>query len=281
MPNPIATPLVIDVDAGELTGLVHLDSQANGVAVVTINQPRTRNALNGAVAKALGEAFETLHGAEHVRIVFLRGANGTFCSGADPSWLKVEAEDWTESDLRDEALLVARMLHGLTEIPALTVALVEREAIGDGAGLVAACDYAIAVKDARFGFPEVASGAVPTLSAPVVVNAIGPRQAKALFVTGRQIDAEQAERIGLIHEVVEDSAGLKAAAERLTAVAMLNGPRAVAETKRVVWDVWTKAQDHSLAAATAHRYARASFGDEGREGLAAMLEGRPPSWANA
>jgi methylglutaconyl-CoA hydratase len=279
MPNPIADPLVENVVTGELFGLIHIDTETDGVATVSINQPKTGNALTGAVAAALTEAFETLRGADYVRLIFLRGEGGTFCTGGDPAWLRVAAEDWTEADLHDEAMIVAGMLRALTEIPALTVALIEGEAIGGGAGLVAACDLAVATADARFRFPEVSMGAVPAVVAPFVVNAIGPRQAKALFATGRAFDAAHAEKIGLVHEVVEDRTALQAAVERITEQAMANGPQAVAETKRMVWEVWDQPQDHHLLEQTAHRFAHSRFSEEGREGLAAMLEGRLPSWA--
>lgn len=275
MPNPIATPLVEDVDTGELGGNIRLDTLSDGAVVVTLLRP----AMNGAVAAALTEAFETLHGADHVRIVFLKGASQTFCTGLDSAWLKVAASDWSEADMREGALGVVGMLHALTAVPALTVALIQGEALGIGAGLAAACDLAVATVDTRFGFPEVTHGAAPALVAPFVVNAIGPRQAKALFATGRTFDAAHAERIGLIHEIVEDAEGLTAAAERLTEQALTTAPQAVAESKRVVWDVWTKAPDHALMHDVAHRFARSRFSEEGREGLAASLEGRLPSWA--
>jgi methylglutaconyl-CoA hydratase len=274
VPNSIAHPLVEDVDTGELDGLIRLDTLADGAVVISLLRP----VLNGATAAALTEAFETLHGADHVRIVFLKAAGKVFCTGADPAWLKVSAEDWSESDLREEALKITGMLHALTAVPALTVALIEGEAIGAGAGLAAACDLAVATVDTRFAFPDVTHGATSALVAPFVVNAIGPRQAKALFATGRTFDAAHAEKIGLIHEIVEDPEGLNAAADRLTEQALAAAPRAVAESKRLVWEVWGKAQDHALMRDVAHRFARARFSDEGREGLAATLAGRRPNW---
>ncbi len=274
MSNPIATPLVEDVDTGELDGLIRLDTHADGAVVINLLRP----ALNGAVAAALTEAFETLHGADHVRVVFIRGAGKTFCTGVDSAWLKVAAEDWSEAELRDEGLRVVGMYRALTAIPALTVALIEGEAIGGGAGLAAACDLAVATADTRFAFPEVTQGAVAALVAPFVVNAIGPRQTKALFATGRTFDAAYAEKIGLIHEIVEDAEGLKAAAERMTEQALAAAPGAVAASKKLVWQVWAQAQDHALLQDIAHRFAQSRFSEEGREGLAASLEGRRPNW---
>jgi methylglutaconyl-CoA hydratase len=275
MPNSIAHPLVEDVDTGELDDLIRMDTLADGAVVVTLLRP----VLNGAVAAVLTQAFETLHGADHVRIVFLKGAGRMFCTGADPAWRKVEADDWSEADLREEALQVMGMLQALTAVPALTVALIEGEAIGAGAGLAAACDLAVATADTRFAFPEVTHGAMAALVAPFVVNAIGPRQAKALFATGRTFDAAYADKIGLIQEIVQDAEELKAAAERLTEQALATAPLAVAESKRLVWDVWTRVQDQALMNDVVHRFARSRFSEEGREGLAASLEGRRPSWA--
>jgi methylglutaconyl-CoA hydratase len=170
------------------------------------------------------------------------------------------------------------MLQTLTAIPALTIAVVEGEAVGAGVGLVAACDLAVAAAHARFSFPEVASGGVAAMAAPFVVNAVGPRQAKALMATGRVFDARHAERIGLVDEVAE-AADLDALLERLVEQAMANGPKAVAETKTMVWEVWTQEPDHGLLDKAAHRFARSRLGEEGREGTAALLAGKRPSWA--
>jgi methylglutaconyl-CoA hydratase len=279
MPNPIADPLVENVVSPDLQGLVLIDSTRAGAVVLTINQPQTRNALNGEIAAALKEAFETLHAADHVRVVFLRGAGGNFSSGVDMDWLRTEATDWTEADLRDDALAIAGMLHALTTIPALTVALVEGEATGDGAGLAAACDMAVAAADARFAFPQVKMGAVAAIVAPYVVNAIGPRQAKNLFMTGRVFDAAYAQQIGLIQQI-EDAGGMETAIRRLTAEAMQNGPKAMHEAKALVWEVWGRPLDHGLMEETAKRHAKVAFGDEGREGLSAVIAGRRPSWAS-
>jgi methylglutaconyl-CoA hydratase len=274
MSNSIAHPLVEDVDQGELDGLISLETSADGAVLITLNKPM----LSGATALALTEAFETLHGADHVRIVFIRGRNGVLCAGIDRARLRAAAADWSEADLRQEGEEIAGMLRALTAAPALTVALVEGEAVGVGVALAAACDLAVSVRDARFVLGEVTHGFAGWLVAPFVVNAIGPRQAKALFATGRAFDAAYAEKIGLVQEIVEDAAGLDAAVERLTEQALATGPAAVAESKRMVWEVWAKAQDHGMMREIAHRFAKSRFSEEGREGLTASLEGRRPSW---
>lgn len=278
MSNPIADPLVENPISPDLEGLVTIDASVAGAVTVSLANPG--NALDGEVAGALREAFETLHAADHVRVVFLRDATGTFFSGPLTDWAKIASTDWTDANLRDEAMIVAHMLHALTRIPALTVAVVEGEATGVAAGLVAACDLAVAASGARFAFPEVKGGAVPAMAAPYVVNAIGPRQAKGLFMTGRAFDAAHALRIGLVQEVV-DAPAVDAAVARLTAEALSSAPGAMHEAKAMVWQVWGRPLDHALMEETAKRFAAARFGDEGREGLAAAVEGRRPDWATA
>ena len=123
-------------------------------------------------------------------MVFVRGAGGTFSAGADLEWMR-DAVDFTEDDNRDDAMQMAMMLKHLYDIPALTVALVEGGAFGGGVGLAAACDMAIAVKDAKFAFSEVKLGLIAATISPYVVAAIGPRRARRLFSTGEVFDAEQ------------------------------------------------------------------------------------------
>jgi len=278
MPNSIADPLVENVISADLEGVVTIDSTRNGAVVISLAEPG--DALDVEVSGALSEVFETLHAADHVRVVFVRGFGKSFFSGSLADWASIAATEWTDADLRDAALGVARMLHAVTKIPALTVALVEGEAIGVGAGLVAACDMAIAASDARFAFAEVRSGAVPAMAAPYVVNAIGPRQAKALFMTGRVFDAAYALQIGLIQQIAE-GADVEAVINKVIEAAMGNGPQAMHEAKRLVWDVWGRPLDRALMEDTATRFARSRFSAEGREGLGAMIEGRAPDWANA
>ena len=277
MPNPIADPFVENAISADIEALIDVRSEPNGVVTVVIHGSGPTNAVNGETARALTEAFETLHGADAARVVFLRGAGATFSSGADLAWLKTILEDWSEEDIEKDAKAFAETLRALTRIPCPTVALVEGEAMGAGAGLVAACDMAVATPDARFGFPSVKGGGVPSIIAPYVSAAIGPRRTAALFMTGRSFEAQHALAIGLIDEVAGD---LDAAAGRIAAEALENGPEAMDEAKRLVWDAWGTPRHHHMGE-IARRYAKNRLGEEGREGLAATLEGRKPGWRPA
>ena len=261
-------------DLGDTPEVVLTVSQA-GVAEVLINRPDKKNAFNQEVIAGLRRAFETLHGADRVRAVFLRGAGGTFSAGADVDWMRAQGEQ-TEADNRADALELARMLKALHDVPALTVALVEGAAMGGGAGLVAACDMAVARPDAGFAFSEVRLGLTPATISPYVVAAIGPRRARALFATGARFDADFAREIGLVDAVVED---LDAERDRIAGLTTACAPGAVADAKRLVDLVHGQRIDRGLMEETARRIAARRASEEGREGLAAFLERRKPNWA--
>ena len=280
MPNPIADPMVEGKDTDAQSNLVLLDASPDGIATVTINRAARKNAFNEEVIAALTQVFETLEGADGVRVVFLRGAGGSFSAGADLEWMR-DAIGWSEADNRDDAMKMAEMLKRLYDLPALTVALVEGAAFGGGAGLVAACDLSVATVDARFAFSEVKLGLIPATIGPYVVAAIGPRKARSLFATGRVFDAAFAQQIGLVDEVVEDREGLQGAMERIADEMTACAPHAVAQSKKLVEHIVGRHIDRSLMEETARRIAAKRVSEEGQEGVRAFLERRKPGWAGS
>ena len=279
MTNPISDPLVEVRDTDVTNDLVEFEGTPEGAVTVWINRAAKKNAFDSTTIAALHQAFETLHGQDGIRIVFVRGRGGNFSAGADLDWMR-EATDLTEDDNHEDALAMARMLKQLYDLRPLTVALVEGGAFGGGAGLAAACDMAIAVKDAQFAFSEVRLGLIPATVSPYVVRAVGPRRARSLFATGRPFDAAYAEKIGLIDEVVADAAALEAAQAKLSAEIMACAPGAVAASKELVEFVAEHGLDNHVLDETARRIARARVSDEGREGIAAFLDKRKASWTS-
>lgn len=275
--NAIAHPFVADAAPDANDDLVQIDATADGVVFVTINRSEKKNAFDAATIAALYEAFETLHGADKVRVVFIRGAGGTFSAGADLNWMR-SAADWSESDNRDDAMGLAKMLKALHDVPALTVALVEGAAMGGGAGIVAACDMAVAVEGTRFAFSEVKLGLIPATIAPYVIEAVGARRARQLFLTANIFDADYAAHAGLIDMVLpEGSVG--EFISMLTDSLSANAPGAMGDAKRLVNDVAGEEIDNRLLEETAKRIARARVSAEGQEGVRAFLDKRAPSWA--
>lgn len=256
---------------------VLLDVSLEGVAVVRLNRPDKRNAFDESVIAGLADAFETLKGADHVRVVLLRGAGEHFSAGADLEWMKRQGgRDRAENEA--DAFDLAKMLKALHDLPQLTIALVQGAAMGGGAGLVAACDVGVALKAAAFRFSEVRLGLTPATISPYVIEAIGPRMAKALFATAETFDGAYAEKIGLTQYTVETAQALDEMAEYLCKITLQNAPGAVADSKKLVRDVANHKIDDHLLRETAKRIAARRASDEGKEGLAAFLERRKASW---
>ena len=140
--------------------IVTLSVSTEGVAVVTLNRPAKKNAFSGQMIADLTEIFTTLRTQDHVRLVFLRGAGGTFSAGADLEWMRA-ASGYTEAENREDARDLARMLRALYTLPQATCAVVEGAAMGGGAGLIAACDLAVGTVDTKFCFSEARLGLIP------------------------------------------------------------------------------------------------------------------------
>ncbi len=257
---------------------IRLEATPEGLAVVTLNRPDVRNAFNAQMIAELTDAFDLLADQATVRMVMVRGAGKSFSAGADLTWMK-QAASHTQSDNEADAEKLAEMLLKLYELPQMTLALVHGAAMGGGAGLVAACDVAVAMKSTKFKFSEVLLGLTPATISPFVIDAIGPRWAKALFVTGEGFDAPYAERMGLVQYVVETDAELLEMEEYLASLVFKAAPGAIADSKRLVRDVTGQVIDKDLGHETAKRIAARRASAEGKEGIAAFLEKRLPGWS--
>lgn len=247
------------------------------LARVWMCRPERHNAFDEALIAALAEAFDELGRDPAIRVVVLGGRGRSFSAGADLAWMR-RAAAYDEAANRADARAFAQMLKTLDECPKPVVARVQGAALGGGTGLVAACDIAIASERATFGTTEVRLGIMPAVISPFVLRAIGPRQARRLFLTGERIDAARALAIGLVHEVVPE-AELDARIDAVVADLLEGGPEAQAATKELIRLVLSMPQGGSLLTeATVGAIATRRASAEGREGIAAFLEKRAPAW---
>ena len=252
-------------------------AREGAVARVTLNRPQLHNAFDEGLIQALADAFAALGEDAAVRAVLLTGAGKSFSAGADLNWMK-RASAYDEERNRADARALELMLRTIDECPKPVVALVNGAAIGGGVGLVAACDIAIAAEGAQFATSEVRLGILPAVIAPFVVRAIGPREARRWFLTAERFGAEEARRIGLVHEVAPADR-LEERGAAMVADLLKGGPEALAEAKRLVQLVRTMPQGGSiLAEATVAMIADRRASPEGREGIGAFLEKRKPAW---
>jgi methylglutaconyl-CoA hydratase len=251
----------------------------DAVATVTLNHPDVHNAFDDVLIARLTAAFVSLDDDPDVRVVVLAGAGRSFCAGADLAWMKRMAAFGAQENLEDANALAA-MLRALHALAKPTIARVHGAAFGGGVGLVAACDIALATPDAAFALSEARLGLIPATIGPYVIEAIGARQARRYFLTAERFGASEAQRIGLLHEVVAP-AQLDARIDELTAALKRAGPAAQLECKALVRGVAHRPIDDDVISGTAAHIAAVRASPEGREGVAAFLDKREPAWASA
>ena len=157
------------------------------------------------------------------------------------------------------------------------VAQVQGDAYGGGVGLIAATDVAIAAETSRFSLSEVKLGLIAATISPYVVRAIGERAAHRYLITAERFDAEEARRIGLVHQIAPNDK-LEETVQSLLRTLLQNSPNAVAESKRLVREVVDQPISDALLDDTAQRIARVRASDEGKEGVRAFLEKRKAKW---
>jgi enoyl-CoA hydratase/carnithine racemase len=239
------------------------------VAVLTINRPEARNAVNGAVAAGIAGAVGELDHRKDVSVLILTGAGGTFSAGMD---LKGFLSG-------DNPLEGGRGFGGITEQPPAkpVIAAVEGYALAGGFELALACDLIVASEEARFGLPEVTRGLVAGAGGLLrLPRRIPYHIAMEVALTGERFPAARLHEAGLINRVVPAGQAL-AAARELAAKIAANAPLALAATKRVM----VESQDWSAAAAFARQgeIIAPVFGSkDAMEGAAAFAEKRPPVW---
>lgn len=245
------------------------------VARLRLNRPELHNALDADLIAALTAALAEVAADPGVRVVVLEGAGASFSAGADLNWMRGMAAA-SIAENRDDALALARLMRTLDELPKPTIARVHGAAFGGGVGLVACCDIAIGTLEAKFGLTESKLGLLPAVISPYVIAAIGARQARRWFATAEIFDADEAQCIGLLHDVVNATA-LDTAVQRQIDLLLKAGPIAAASAKTLVRRVASQTdRDHD--ADNAALIAKLRVSPEGQEGLTAFLDKRKPSW---
>lgn len=259
-----------------MTDMVLTQIDARGVARVTLNRPEIHNAIDDELIADLTDALKRIEHDPKARIVVLAANGKSFCAGGDLNWMKRTAGYSMGENQRDASAL-ARLLNTLNFLAKPTLALVQGPAYGGGVGIVACCDIAIASTAARFTLSEVRLGLLPATISPYVVAAIGQRAARRYFLSAEIFDAGEAARIGLVHKVV-DPTQLEAAGAAMLDRLFEGGPASQAASKELIFRVSDQPVTAALEEYTARQIAQARASDEGKEGIAAFLGKRLPSW---
>lgn len=235
------------------------------IATITLNRPAARNAMNYLALELLEQELDALAD-DPPRVVILRGAAATFCSGID---LK-ESRESTPEFANRRVTLMHRVLRKLRRFPAPVIVAVDGVAAGLGCELAISGDIRIASRSARYSYPEPRV-AVPS-PAHHLVWLIGLARAQDMLLTARWLDADEAERFGVATRVADDlDAAVAAEIERLLTLS----PRSLTDTKANIW----RAIDDGAAAASEHHIEGVTYAAgtaDRREALAAFAEKREP-----
>ena len=271
------------MSTSRLPECAHLKLALRGANLhVTLDRPESRNALTEEMVRELLAVIDAIAGDRGVRSIVLRGAGGTFCAGGDIKGFRASFSAPLPADGAPDPIAVNNRRFGefmarINAVPQTVVAVVEGSAFGGGLGIVCAADVAICRADTRFALSETGLGIPPAQIAPFLVQRIGLTSARRLALTGARFDGREAARLGLAHFVCENDAAM---AQRLDEVLEQIGrcaPGANAATKAILL-ASTEQPLRQVLDGAAQAFADALRGAEGREGVAAFLEKRKPSW---
>jgi methylglutaconyl-CoA hydratase len=258
---------------------VIVQHDARGIATITLNRPHKRNAFDAELIANLQQLFSHLSNDDAIRAVVLTGAQTTFCSGMDLDHMR-QLGSMPQEDNINDALALANMLKSLKQLCKPVIARVNGNAFGGALGLIAAADIAIAIDSAQFAFTEVRLGLVPAVIAPYVLAAIGERQTLRWFLSGTTFSAQQAFEMGLLHAITSAS-DFDDAIENELEQLLKGGPNALSTAKQLLNELNplnSPDDKQALAIKTASLLAELRASAEGKEGLAAFNERRPPRW---
>jgi methylglutaconyl-CoA hydratase len=244
---------------------------------IILNRPNKRNALTRQMIEDLAQAFDDLHQERKVRAVILTGAGTAFCAGMDLAEMQeTAAQPDAMMQWHSDAVQYRELIDKMLRFPKPIIAAVNGPAMAGGAGLALASDIVLAAPEAKFGLPEPRRGIVAGLVSPLLVFRIGGSQAANLLLTARTIEAAEAQRIGLYHEIVPGDF-LWAKAQDVAGEIAKSAPEALLLTKKLLNET---IGEHlgTLLSSGAAASATARTTEAAREGLAAFLEKREAKW---
>ena len=242
-----------------------------GVAHVTLNRPRKRNALSVGLVTELSRILARIADDQEVRVVALGAAGPDFCAGADLAEVAASQRHGPEVG-RSQARELGEVFAKIRQLPQPVAAVVRGRALGGGCGLASACDIVLAHEAATFGFPEVHLGFVPALVMAVLKRKVGEAAAFDLVVRGHRIGAAEAARLGLITRVVSAESFRTDVQAYLTELAS-RPPMAVKLTKQLFHGLDGAGFDEALARG-AEVNAIARLTEECRDGVRRFLDGK-------
>jgi methylglutaconyl-CoA hydratase len=246
------------------------------VHLITLNRVDRHNAFDDKLLADLQKEWDKAIGDPAIRVIVLKANGRNFSAGADLAWMQRMVQS-SESENLADAMILARLMYTIHHCPKPSITMVQGAAYGGGAGLVAACDMAIAADTARFCFSEVKSGLIPAVISPYVIRAIGERAATWLFTSAETIDAKRALELQLVQHCIPEDGLLKYTLQYAHQITQW-APGAVRAAKALVRQVASQPVNETLQHLTATLIAKQRVSDEGQRGLQAFLRKETPKW---
>ena len=243
----------------------------NGVKEVWLNRPELHNAFNAELIEEMISAFESF---KNERLIVLSGRGTSFCAGADLNWMKAMKNYSKEENFRDSKRL-AKMFSTINDCEVPVIGRMNGHALGGGVGLVSVCDFVIANQEATMGFTEVRLGLIPAVISPYCISKIGESNARAWMISGERFSAEEAKRMGLVHDVSTPN-DLDMRVEELKKKFLAAGPEASREAKRLIRGVMRNLKTSEDF--TCQMISERRVSTEGQEGMRALLDKDKPAW---
>ena len=243
------------------------------VQTILLNDPDRRNPLSPSLIADLQAALEEAAQNPQVRAVILTGAGTAFSAGVDLEFLSTVSQMTAQQNLEHSRAL-QKLFYQVYTFPKPIVAAVQGHAIAGGAGLASACDLVVMAESARLGYTEVRIGFVAALVGVILVRSVGEKHARELLLTGQQISAHEAYRMGLANRVVPAEQVADTALELAREIAA-NAPSSVALTRELLLALPGMGLEDGFRLATvANAWIRQT--DDLEEGIRAFFEKRPP-----
>jgi enoyl-CoA hydratase/carnithine racemase len=250
---------------------------ADGVATLVLNRPDRRNALSWSLVRSLRTALAELRERDEVRVVVVTGAGDrAFCAGADLEGMAGSGPGGHLA-LHDSRGELAELFQQLWDLGRPTIAKVRGYALAGGMGLALACDLVVAADDAVFGTPEIDVGLWPFMITVPLVRSMPPKRALELMMTGRRVDAHEAERLGFVTRVTAPG-DLDEVVADLAATLASKPPGVMRLGRDAFYAVWDQSAAEALRALHPLLTVVANT-DDAAEGIAAFQERRAPRWS--
>ena len=248
-------------------------NQIDQVAEVTLNREELHNAFNDEFIAELTSVFREISLKDELRLVCLQAKGKSFCAGADLNWMS-SMMNYSEQENYKDAQKLEELFAAINNCPIPVLAKVQGHALGGGVGLVSVCDYVLCSESALMGFTEARLGLAPATIAPYVVSKIGISQARRWFCSGERFSADEAMKMGLVHEIaIEDE--LDEVFQTRVKSFLKASPNAARVCKKLAKEFEDIEQYKEM---TCQLIAKIRTSDQGQEGMKALLEKRKPNW---